>query len=57
VLLPRKPEATVSVLGGFIGAVKTTFAKKLEEKTGVVRFTKDERLIRMVGNDPAIDGY
>lgn len=45
------------MLCGFIGAGKTTFAKKLEETTGAVRITKDEWLIRMVGNDPTIDGY
>lgn len=56
-LLPSKPRATVYVLCGFIGAGKTTFAKKLEEQTGAVRITKDEWLIQMVGNDPTIDGY
>ena len=52
-----KSKATVYILCGFIGAGKTTFAKKLEERTGAVRVTKDEWLIRMVGNDPTIDGY
>jgi len=52
-----KSKAIVYVLCGFIGAGKTTFAKKLEERTGAVRITKDEWLIRMVGNDPTIDGY
>ena len=52
-----KPSATVCVLCGFIGAGKTTFAKQLEARTGAVRITKDEWLIRMVGNDPTIDGY
>ena len=56
-LRPMKPKATVYVLCGFIGAGKTTFAKKLEEQTGAVRITKDEWLIQMVGNDPTIDGY
>src|SRR5215210_9533483 len=56
-LVPMKPKATVYVLCGFIGAGKTTFAKKLEEQTGAVRITKDEWLIHMVGNDPTIDGY
>jgi predicted kinase len=56
-VLPMKPNATVYVLCGFIGAGKTTFAKQLEERTGAVRITKDEWLIRMVGNDPTIDGY
>ena len=52
-----KPSATVYLLCGFIGAGKTTFAKQLEERTGAVRITKDEWLIRMVGNDPTIEGY
>ncbi len=47
----------VYVLCGFIGAGKTTFAKKLEEQTGAVRITKDEWLIRLIGNDPTIEGY
>lgn len=47
----------VYVMCGFIGAGKTTFAKKLEEKTGAVRITKDEWLIRLIGNDPAIEGF
>jgi predicted ATPase len=53
---PMKSKATVYVLCGFIGAGKTTFAKQLEAQTGAVRITKDEWLIRIVGNEPAIDG-
>ena len=52
-----KAKATVYLLCGFIGAGKTTFARKLEARTGAVRITKDEWLIRLVGNDPTIDGY
>lgn len=48
---------TVHVICGFIGAGKTTFAKKLEQQTGAVRITKDEWLIRLIGNDPTIDGF
>ena len=47
----------VYVICGFIGAGKTTFARKLETKTGAVRITKDEWLIRLIGNDPTIDGF
>jgi predicted kinase len=47
----------VYLICGFIGAGKTTFAKKLEEKTGAVRITKDEWSIRIIGNDPTIAGY
>lgn len=48
---------TVYVICGFIGAGKTTFARKLEARTGAVRITKDEWLIRLIGHDPTIDGY
>jgi predicted kinase len=53
--MKRRP--IVYIICGFIGAGKTTFAKKLEEKTGAVRITKDEWLIRLVGNDPLIDRF
>ncbi len=48
--------STVYVICGFIGAGKTTFSKKLEIETGAVRITKDEWSIRLIGNDPTIDG-
>jgi predicted kinase len=53
--MERKP--TVYIICGFIGAGKTTFAKKLEAETGAVRITKDEWSICLIGNDPTIDGY
>lgn len=56
-IVPMKSQATVYLICGFIGAGKTTFAKKLEERTGAVRITKDEWSIRLIGNDPAFDGY
>jgi predicted kinase len=52
-----KAEPVVYVICGFIGAGKTTFAKNLEKKTGAVRITKDEWLIRLIGNDPTVDGF
>ncbi len=52
-----KAKPTVYVLCGFIGAGKTTFARELEARTGAVRITKDEWLIRLIGNDPTIEGY
>jgi predicted kinase len=52
-----KIKPTIYLICGFIGAGKTSFAKKLEEKTGAVRLTKDEWSIRLIGNDPTIDGY
>ncbi len=50
-------QSVVYLICGFIGAGKTSFAKKLEESTGAVRITKDEWSIRLMGNDPTIDGY
>jgi len=35
---------------GFIGAGKTTFARKLEKETGAIRITKDEWIIKIFGN-------
>ena len=52
-----KKQPIVYLICGFIGAGKTTFAKKLEEKTGAVRIVKDEWSIRLIGNDPTIAGY
>ena len=53
----KKKTSTVYLICGFIGAGKTTFAKKLEEKTGAVRIVKDEWSIRLIENNPTIDGY
>ncbi len=47
----------VYMICGFIGAGKTTFAKKLEMKTGAIRITKDEWLIRLFGHNPRIEGF
>ena len=43
-----KIKPNVYLICGFIGAGKTTFAKKLEEKTGAVKITKDEWSIRLI---------
>lgn len=47
----------VYMICGFIGAGKTTFAKKLEMKTGAIRITKDEWLIKLFGHNPRIEGF
>jgi hypothetical protein len=43
---------TAHLICGFIGAGKTTFARKLEKETGAVRFTKDEWMVTVFGNSP-----
>jgi len=45
-----KPVAHIVI--GFIGSGKTTFARKLEDETGAIRFTKDEWMVRLFGNTP-----
>ncbi|MCM5556419.1 AAA family ATPase [Pleomorphomonas sp. JP5] len=49
----RKPKAFL--LHGFIGAGKTTFAKRLEEEEKALRFTHDEWMNELYGNDPPAD--
>ena len=39
------------LLCGFIGSGKTTFARKLEQETGAVRFTKDEWSVKIFGHE------
>ena len=53
--LDKKP--TAHLICGFIGSGKTTFAKELQKKTSALRFTKDEWIIRIFGNDPTIDQF
>lgn len=43
-------QPTAYVICGFIGAGKTTFARKLEKETGAIRITKDEWMIKIFGN-------
>ena len=51
----KKP--VVYIICGFIGAGKTTFAKKLELKTGAIRITKDEWLMKLFGHNPRVEGF
>ncbi len=46
----NKKQPSAYVICGFIGAGKTTFARKLEKETGAVRVTKDEWVIKIFGN-------
>ena len=43
------------VICGFIGAGKTTFARKLEHETGAIRITKDEWMIKIFGSKITTD--
>ncbi len=46
----RDNQPTAYLMCGFIGAGKTTFAKKLERETKAIRITKDEWVIKVFGS-------
>jgi predicted kinase len=46
--------ATVHLIHGFLGAGKTTFARRLEADLPAIRFTHDEWMARLYGIDPPI---
>jgi predicted kinase len=43
---------TLHLLHGFLGAGKTTFARQLERSLPAVRYTPDEWMARLFGDDP-----
>ena len=51
----NKKQPIAYVICGFIGAGKTTFARKLEKETGAIRVTKDEWIIKIFGNKITLD--
>lgn len=53
----KSNKATVYLIAGFIGSGKTTFSKKLESETGALRFTKDEWMIKVFGNNPITENF
>ena len=42
---------------GFAGAGKTTFARKLEAEISAIRFTHDEWMVKLYGNNPEEDKF
>jgi predicted kinase len=42
---------------GFLGVGKTTFARRLEKEQEAVRFTHDEWMVRLYGNDPPAEHF
>lgn len=49
--------ATAHLVFGFLGAGKTTLAKRLERQHDAVRFTPDEWMARLFGEDPPADTF
>ena len=47
--------ATIYIIHGFIGAGKTTFAKRLEKETGAKRFTPDEIIAKRYGKNLSVE--
>ena len=45
--------ATAYLIHGYLGSGKTTYAKALEQKLDAVRFTHDEWMSKLYGDDPA----
>lgn len=48
---------TAFLLHGFLGSGKTTLAKQLEKQQDALRFTHDEWMVRLYGNDPPADVF
>jgi predicted kinase len=48
---------TLHMIYGFVGAGKTTFAKKLESTLPAVRFTQDEWMNRLYGDNPPLEHF
>jgi predicted kinase len=49
--------ATLHMIHGFVGAGKTTFAKKLEQDLPAVRFTHDEWMSQLYGDNPPLEMF
>lgn len=48
---------TVHLLHGYLGVGKTTFARRLERQIRAVRFSPDEWLTRLYGEDPPAERF
>lgn len=47
--------AKLILMHGFIGSGKTTFSRKIESEMGAIRFTHDEWMDTLYGNNPPVD--
>jgi predicted kinase len=48
---------TAHLIHGFLGAGKTTLARRLEAELGAVRFSPDEWMSRLYGDDPPAERF
>lgn len=51
------PMATTYLIYGFLGVGKTTLARQLEESIPAIRFSHDEWMTRLYGNDPPVEHF
>jgi predicted kinase len=49
--------AIVHMVHGYLGAGKTTFAKRLERELRAVRFSPDEWMVALYGHDPPAEHF
>lgn len=45
------------MIHGFVGVGKTTFAKKLEQDTNAIRFSPDEWMVDLFGQNPSAERF
>ena len=45
------------MIHGYLGVGKTTFARRLEQQAPALRFTHDEWMLRLYGEDPSPDEF
>ena len=48
---------TAHLIHGYLGAGKTTFARQLERNIPAIRFSHDEWMVRLYGDDPPIEQF
>jgi predicted kinase len=48
---------TAHLIHGYIGAGKTTLARRLEQELRAIRFSHDEWMTRLYGDDPPVDQF
>jgi len=48
---------TAHLIHGYVGAGKTTFARQLERELPAIRFSHDEWMTRLYGDDPPVDQF
>lgn len=52
-----RPTSKAFLIHGFLGVGKTTFAKRLEQEQHAVRFTHDEWMSALYGDDPPAEQF